>query len=89
MKSLVQWATTLLFMAGLTLPAFSLAQDSSKDKELIEDCTNAKAEFIKVDKLMQGLFDNSAGYVIFPNVGKGAVGVGGAAGSVSSNNKTK
>lgn len=29
---------------------------------------------------MKSLFDNSAGYVIFPNVGKGAIGVGGAAG---------
>ena len=30
---------------------------------------------------MRSLFDNSAGYVIFPNVGKGAIGVGGAAGN--------
>jgi lipid-binding SYLF domain-containing protein len=39
---------------------------------------------------MQSLFDNSYGYVIFPNVGKGAIGVGGAAGNgiVSENGKT-
>ena len=30
---------------------------------------------------MKGLFEKSYGYVIFPNVGKGAVVVGGAAGS--------
>ena len=30
---------------------------------------------------MQHLFDHSTGYVIFPNVGKGAIGVGGAAGN--------
>jgi len=77
MKSLVQGATTLLFMAELALPAFSLAQD----KEMMEDCNNAKAEFIKADKEMQSLFDKSSGYAIFPNVGKGAVGVGGAAGN--------
>ncbi len=29
---------------------------------------------------MENLFKNSAGYVIFPNVGKGGIGVGGAAG---------
>lgn len=29
---------------------------------------------------MESLFDHSYGYAIFPNVGKGAVGVGGAAG---------
>ena len=30
---------------------------------------------------MKNLFDNSVGYVIFPNVGKGAIGIGGAAGN--------
>lgn len=30
---------------------------------------------------MANLFDHSTGYVIFPNVGKGAIGVGGAAGN--------
>ena len=30
---------------------------------------------------MKNLFDNSYGYVIFPNVGRGAIGVGGAAGN--------
>jgi lipid-binding SYLF domain-containing protein len=30
---------------------------------------------------MKNLFDNSTGYVIFPNVGKGAIGIGGAAGN--------
>ncbi len=30
---------------------------------------------------MKSLFDKSYGYVIFPNVGKGAVGVGGASGN--------
>jgi len=80
MKSLIRIATMLLVMTGLVLPAFLFAQDS-KDNKLIEDCNYAKAEFIKTDSLMQSLFDNSPGYVIFPNVGKGAVGVGGAAGN--------
>ena len=30
---------------------------------------------------MKNLFSNAYGYVIFPNVGKGAIGVGGAAGN--------
>ena len=30
---------------------------------------------------MKSLFENSAGYIIFPNIGKGAVGVGGATGN--------
>ena len=52
-----------------------------KDKKLIADCTEAKADFIHTDGQMSSLFSNSYGYVIFPNVGKGAIGVGGAAGN--------
>ena len=47
----------------------------------MKDCSQAKAEFIKTDGLLNHFFDSAAGYVIFPNVGKGAVGVGGAAGN--------
>ena len=55
---------------------------NKEDKaKLIEDSKEAKAEFIKSDGLMKSLFDNSYAYVIFPNVGKGAIGVGGAAGN--------
>lgn len=54
---------------------------SDKEKSLIEDCNTAKAEFIKSDELLSKLFDGAAGYVMFPNVGKGAVGVGGASGN--------
>jgi lipid-binding SYLF domain-containing protein len=73
-------AALLIILTGLALPATVLAQNS-KNNKLINDSKEAKAEFIKTDGLMQGLFDNSYGYVIFPNVGKGGVGVGGAAGN--------
>lgn len=69
---------SLLFTA--LVPATLLAQDDDRTK-LMSDAENAKAEFIKSDALLQSLFDKSAGYVIFPNVGKGAIGVGGAAGN--------
>jgi len=62
----------------LSVPSFS---QNSKDRELMQDCEEAKAQFIKTDSLMQSLFNNSYGYVIFPNIGKGAIGVGGAAGN--------
>lgn len=54
---------------------------NAKDEKIIEDCKKAKTEFIKTDNLMQSLFKDSYGYVIFPNVGKGAIGIGGAAGN--------
>ncbi|MEX6687946.1 YSC84-related protein [Danxiaibacter flavus] len=71
-----------LFLAAagglLLLPAYVKGQH---DDKIIQDSKNAREEFIKTDRLMQSLFENSYGYAIFPNVGKGAVGVGGAAGN--------
>lgn len=66
-----------------------LGQSDSKKDKIIADCNTAKAEFIKTDHLMKSIFDKAYGYVIFPNVGKGGVGVGGAAGNgaVYENNK--
>jgi lipid-binding SYLF domain-containing protein len=54
---------------------------SGKDEDLIKDANAAKEDFIKTDSLMKNLFDNSYGYAIFPNIGKGAIGVGGAEGN--------
>jgi lipid-binding SYLF domain-containing protein len=67
-------------LAGLFLSVPGFSQDS-KAKELIEDSKKAQAEFVKADSLMQSLFNDSYGYVIFPNIGKGAIGIGGAAGN--------
>lgn len=71
-------------MLGMTLSAFILprivvAQDHSQER-IIGDSKSAKASFLKGDASMANLFKHSSGYVIFPNVGKGGVGVGGAAG---------
>jgi len=56
-------------------------QSDSKKEEIAKDANEAKAEFIKSDPKMADLFAKAYGYVIFPNVGKGAVGIGGAAGN--------
>ena len=71
---------SLLFSLVLLFANSTKAQ-SGKDKDLIQDCDSAKAEFLKTDPSLSNLFANAAGYVIFPNVGKGAVGVGGASGN--------
>src|SRR5258706_4924918 len=70
----------ILLLTVMTIPASVLAQ-TSNDNKIIADSKDAKAEFIKTDALMKSLFGNSYGYVIFPNVGKGGIGVGGAAGN--------
>jgi lipid-binding SYLF domain-containing protein len=68
----------LLIGLSISVPVFS---QNSKENKLIDDSKEAQTEFIKGDSLMQSLFENSFGYVIFPNIGKGAIGIGGAAGN--------
>ena len=80
MKGLIKFAVITFILSVIVFPRHSFAQ-SAKDNKLLGDCQYAKTEFVKTDNLMQGLFDNSYGYVIFPNVGKGAIGIGGAAGN--------
>ena len=68
------YGAILLLMAG-TLRA----QD---DKDIvIAGSKTAKSAFIKTDGSMKRLFDNAYAYAIFPNIGKGAVVVGGAEGN--------
>ena len=71
---------SLLFSSVLFF-ANAVKAQSGKDKEIIKDCDSAKAEFIRTDGLLSNVFQSATGYVIFPNVGKGAVGIGGASGN--------
>jgi len=62
----------------------SMQQVNAQSKEkndLIQKSKKAKQAFIVTDAPMKNLFDNAYGYVIFPSIGKGAVGVGGAKGN--------
>lgn len=72
---------TLLLAAVFVLTVNGFGQSDSKKEEIVADAEEAKAEFIKTDAKMSNLFSKAYGYVIFPNVGKGAVGIGGAAGN--------
>ena len=69
-----------LLFAGMIFSFATSAQDE-KDQKLIDDSNEAKEEFIRTDGQMKNLFENAYGYVILPNVGKGAIGIGGAAGN--------
>jgi lipid-binding SYLF domain-containing protein len=87
MKNLnIIWVIAMVCVLNI-MPMFG--QSDSKKNKIIADSNTAKAEFIKTDGLMKGLFEKAHGYAIFPNVGKGGVGVGGAAGNgtVYENNK--
>jgi len=79
MISTVRPVILLVIFSGLFLPRILKAQDVSQQR-IIDDSKTAKASFLKADPSMQNLFKHASGYAIFPNVGKGGVGVGGAAG---------
>ncbi len=67
-------------MITFLLVSSTVFSQANKNKRIIDDSKQAKSEFIKSDKLMSNLFNNAYAYVIFPNVGKGGLGVGGASG---------
>ena len=74
----VIWVVVMAFVLNI-MPIFG--QSDSKKNKIIADSKTAKTEFIAADGLMKAIFDKAYGYVIFPNVGKGGLVVGGAAGT--------
>jgi lipid-binding SYLF domain-containing protein len=68
-------------MVGSALPACSTAPRSDADKVAIQNDAAAKlATAEKNDPTLNNLLHQAAGYAVFPTVGKGAAGVGGAYG---------
>ncbi len=77
MKNSLHKCRLILFF--LFTPVILLAQ-TQEQKQIIDDARKAKAAFIQQDPAISKVFASVEGYVIFPNVGKGAYVVGGAAG---------
>ncbi len=71
---------SLILVLALSLTA-NLAAQSEKDKKIMADAIKAKEALLKAQGGLQKFFENSAGYVIFPNVGKGGFIIGGASGN--------
>jgi lipid-binding SYLF domain-containing protein len=71
-----------LLLTVLVLFSFSyLAQAQKKDKkDIAGDAQKAIAEMKKQDPGISKFFNSAYGYAVFPNVGKGGLGVGGASG---------
>lgn len=72
---------TYLFVLCSIFVVSAFAQSDEKVKKIIEDSQEAKQEFLEGDWQMKKHFSGSYGYVIYPNVGKGGLGIGGAAGN--------
>jgi lipid-binding SYLF domain-containing protein len=73
-------STFAMVIGGLLLAVAATAQAKSDDA-LIADAKATMAQFKKADPGLAKFAERSAGYVVFPGIGKGAVGVGGAHGS--------
>jgi len=66
---------------ALTVVFTLLSPMAARADDLTADSQQAIADFVKADPSLQTFLDSSAGYAVFPNVGKGGFVVGGARGS--------
>ena len=80
-RTILRGLKFVIVLAAVTMGSTAMGQSTSKEKKLVRESKAAKAGFVATNGLMKSLFANSYGYVIFPNVGKGGMGVGGAAGN--------
>ncbi len=81
MKNLNSYLSKIGLLA-LLITIVSCGPGKAGDADtLMQDATEAKAAMIQADANVAELFTNSAGYAIFPNVGKGAYVIGGASGN--------
>ncbi|MDF0715050.1 lipid-binding SYLF domain-containing protein [Muricauda sp. 334s03] len=71
---------SILVIAVLLLGTSVFAQ-SKKDRKIMGDAEKAKTTLLETSPSLKRFFDESAGYVIFPNVGKGGFIIGGASGN--------
>ena len=74
-------AIKMITAAVVLLMAVNIQAQSKKDLKIIKDANKAKKTLLKTTNGLKSFFDNSAGYVLFPNVGKGGFIIGGASGN--------
>jgi len=74
MKSTIAWMT----VATAVIMALPLHAQKQED---LDKAAEAKATMIEKDPGMAEWFNSAYAYAIFPNVGKGAIGIGGAHGN--------
>jgi lipid-binding SYLF domain-containing protein len=77
MKSKPSYFMTVLVVCGF---AAGCSTPSPKSEDMTADVKQAKAEFLKDDESLKTVLDKASGYVVFPSVAKGALGVGAATG---------
>lgn len=81
MKTLTLFALTLFGFVALSPLAAEAGWDPRKDQELLKRSKESIGMFKKRDPSLKVFFKEAYGYVLFPNVSKGAFFVGGAHGN--------
>lgn len=71
---------SIILVLTLLMGANAMAQ-SKKDQKIMADAQKAKQTLLNAQPGLEDFFEDSAGYVIFPNVGKGGFIIGGASGN--------
>jgi len=80
-KNLIHFVfKTFLVFVFISVCTSTSAQTDKKDKQLVADSKDAIKDFLHTDSLMKRFFSSAYGYAVLPNVGKGAMGIGGASG---------
>ena len=72
-------AAALPLVAILSFPALAVSDDD--DSAAIKKAESAVRMFKKADPTLDKFFKSARGWAVFPTVGKGAIGIGGAGGS--------
>lgn len=70
-----------IMAVGILFLTIGATAQNDKDKKIMADAVKAKATIMEKDAGLDKFFSSAAGYVIFPNVGKGGLIIGGASGN--------
>jgi lipid-binding SYLF domain-containing protein len=73
--------TAVLAFAAVGVGRMGAAWSADDNAQLVQDANQTIAQFRKADPSIERFFQNSAGYVVFPGIGKGGLGIGGAHGN--------
>jgi len=76
---MMRWTSAFIAVVVVFLLTAAAAH-AGWDSKLEKRARETTAAFKQKDESMKPFFDKAAGYAVFPSIGKGAIGVGGASG---------
>ncbi len=80
MMKICNWNLALLLIFLFIELNFSQGSVGGWDPEALENANNTIKSYVEKDPELETFFDKAYGYAVFPTIGKGAIGIGGAHG---------